>query len=65
MDQIPKDDHSFRSPLLTEPFQSQQCGLVLVTGKWNAAGLEDFGLAQVQIGHEQFSAGGSPDGFLS
>ena len=56
VDQIPKDDHPFRLPPLTELLESQQCRSVVVTWERDSAGLEHLCLAKMQIGNEKFFA---------
>ena len=56
VDQIPKDDHTFRLPPLTELLESQQCRSVVVTWDRDPAGLEHLYLAKMQIGNEKFFA---------
>ena len=65
VDQISEDDHSFWIPPLTELLQTLQCAPVVITWKWNSAGLEHLCLTKMQIGNKEFFTGWSPDGFLS
>ena len=65
VDQISKNDHTFWIPLLTELLQTLQCAPVVITWKWNSAGLENLCLAKMQISDEEFLTGWSPDGLLS
>ena len=55
MNQITENDELFRRPGMAELKQRIQCSPVAISRQGNAMGLEDLGLAEVQIRHHQLT----------